>query len=128
MSVVYSQTLKHTRMNDVLAALDITATASYIQIADSTGFANATDILATISFANPAATVASDVLTFASLPVSATAAQTGTASQARILDGTGSVIISGLTVGTSGTNIVLNTTSITAGQLVRIDSGTITHG
>lgn len=128
MSVVYSQTLKHTRMNSVLSALDAVTAAPTIQIADSTGFTNATDILVTITFAAVSATVASDVLTFASLPVSNTAAFTGTATQARILDGSGNVVISGLTVGTSGTNIVLNTTSITAGQLVRIDTGTITHG
>lgn len=128
MSVVYNQTLKNTRMLDVKTAIDAGSGAGNIQIANSSGFSNTTDILATINFNDPASTVVSDVLTFSGLPVSNTAAFTGTASQARIRDSNGTVVISGLTVGTSGTNIVLNTTSIESGQLVRIDSATITHG
>ncbi len=128
MSVVYSQTLKNTRMNDVKTAIDAGSGAAKIQIANSSGFGSATNILVTITFADPASTVTSDVLTFASLPVSASASFTGTATQARIVDSDLNVVISGLTVGTSATNLVLNTTSIESGQLVRIDSGTITHG
>jgi hypothetical protein len=128
MSVVYAQTLKKTRMEAVEAALDAGSGAADIQIATSGGFGSATDILVTIEFNDPASTVVSDVLTFSGLPVFELADFTGTASQARIRDSDGNVVISGLTVGTSGTNIILNTTSIEAGQLVRIDSGTITHG
>lgn len=128
MSVVYSNSLKTTRMNDVKTAMDAGSGAARIQIANSSGFGSATNILVTINFNDPASTVSTDVLTFAGLPVSANASFTGTATQARILDSDLNVVISGLTVGTSGTNIVLNTTSIEAGQLVRLDSGTITHG
>lgn len=128
MSVVYSQSLKNTRMNSVKTAIDAGSAAAKIQIANSSGFGSATNILATITFNDPASTVTSDVLTFSGLPVSANASFTGTATQARIVDSDLNVVISGLTVGTSGTNIVLNTASIEAGQLVRLDSGTITHG
>lgn len=128
MSVVYSQTLKNTRMASVRTAIDFGTDAATIQIANSNGFGSASDILVTITFADPASSVTSDVLTFSSLPVSANASFTGTATQARIRDSQGTVVVSGLTVGTSGTNIILNTTSIEAGQLVRLDSGTITHG
>jgi len=128
MSVVYSQTIKNTRMTDVKTALGASPTAGDIQIATSGGFTDTTNVLVTIPFADPECTVVSDVLTFSGLPVSALASYTGTASQARIRDGSDNVLITGLTVGTSGTNIILNTTSVEAGQLVRIDSGTITHG
>lgn len=128
MSVVYSQSLKNTRMNDVKTAIDAGSGAANLQIANSSGFGAPTNILVTITLADPASAVVSDVLTFASLPVSASAAFTGTATQARIRDSDGNVVISGLTVGTSATNLVLNTTSIESGQLVRLDSGTITHG
>lgn len=128
MSVVYSLALKTTRMTDVKTSIDAGSGAAKIQIANSTGFGAATNILVTITFNDPASTVSTDVLTFAGLPVSANASFTGTATQARIIDSDSNVVISGLTVGTSGTNIVLNTAAIEAGQLVRIDSGTITHG
>lgn len=128
MSVVYNLTLKNTRMIDVKTAIDAGSGAGKIQIANSSGFAAPTNILVTINFNDPASTVSTDVLTFAGLPVSANASFTGTATQARILDSDSNVIVSGLTVGTSGTNIVLNTAAIEAGQLVRIDTGTITHG
>lgn len=127
MTVVYAQTLKNTRMTDVKTKVEALGVAK-LQIANSNGFASASDVLVTINFANPACSVTSDLLSFQSLPVSALASFTGTASQARIRDGSDNVIISGLTVGTSGTNIVLNTTSIASGQLVRLDSGSITHG
>ncbi len=126
MSVVYNNDVKNARLDVVQAAIDAGSGAGKLQIASSSGFS--TNILATITLADPSSTVGTDTLTFASLPVSALASVTGTATQARILDSNNVVVISGLTVGTSGTNIVLNTTSIEAGQLVRIDSGTITHG
>lgn len=129
MAVTYNDTLKTTRMTAVNTAMNAGSGAATLQIATSGGFGSAsTNVLVTITLADPAATVSTGVLTFASLPVSALASATGTASTARIRDSDGTVVISGLTVGTSGTNIVLNTTSIESGQLVRIDSGTITHG
>ena len=52
----------------------------------------------------------------------------GTAALAEIRNNAGIVITSGLTVGTSGTDVVLNTTSISAGQNLTISSATLTHG
>ena len=128
MSVTYRQILKNTRMAAVRDDIDQGAGNARLLIANSNGFTNATDILVGITFADPASTVSSDVLTIAGTPLSNTAAFSGTATQAKVVAPGGTDIITGLTVGTSGTNIVLNTTTITAGQLVRLDSGTITHG
>ena len=128
MAVTYNDAVKNARLDVVLAAIDAGSGAGDLQIATSSGFGNATDILVTFDFDDPAGTVGTDTLTFSNLPVSALADFTGTANLARIRDSDANVIIDGLTVGTSSTDVVLNTTSIESGQLVRIDSGTITHG
>lgn len=128
MSVVYRQSLKVTRMTAVQTDIDKDVGAAKLKIANSNGFAQATDVLVTITLADPASVITGAVLQLASLPVSNTAAFTGTATQAKICAFNNTDIITGLTVGTSAADIILNTTSITAGQLVRLDSGTITHG
>jgi hypothetical protein len=51
----------------------------------------------------------------------------GTAAVGRIVDHTGAVIVAGLTVGTSGADINLNSTTLSPGQTVTITQGTITH-
>ncbi len=52
---------------------------------------------------------------------------TTTAAAARIRDSNSTDIITGLTVGTSATDIILDNTSINTGQTVTINSATITH-
>jgi hypothetical protein len=53
---------------------------------------------------------------------------TGTAAAARIRTAPGGTdIITGLTVGTSAADIILDSVSITAGQTVTITAATITH-
>lgn len=125
MAVTYSTTLKTSRMQAVIDAIDGGAGAGTLEIG-TTGMAL---VLATITLADPCGTAASGVLTFDFDPdVSDTSADaTGTAAAARIKDSNGNVIVSGLTVGTSGTDIVLDSTSITAGQTVTLTTGTITH-
>lgn len=55
-------------------------------------------------------------------------ASTGTAAtKAQIKTSGGSAHLTALTVGTSGTDVVLNNTSIASGQDVTISSATITH-
>jgi hypothetical protein len=122
MSVTYSTAVKNSRLDAVTTAIGASGkleicTAAYAAI------------LATVSLANPAAPAAdSGVLTF-TMPRSDTSADnTGTAAVARIRTGADADVVTGLTVGTGGTDIVLNSTSITTGQQVTISSATITHG
>jgi hypothetical protein len=61
------------------------------------------------------------------VPLSIAASATGTAALAEFRNNAGTTIVSGLTVGTSATDIILNSTSITSGQTVTITAGTITH-
>ena len=124
MAVVYDPTVRTARMQAVLDEIDAGAGAPSMEIGNA-GFAS---VLATIPLANnPPGSVTGDVLTF-TMPQSDTSADaTGTAAEARIKDGDGNIQISGLTVGTAATDVILDSVSITAGQTVTINSGTITH-
>jgi hypothetical protein len=62
------------------------------------------------------------------MPKSGTGAGAGNAAIARILDSTDTVVAEGLTVGTVGTDIIIDNVSIAVGQTVNITAGTITHG
>jgi len=135
MSVTYSSTLKTNRMQLVVdliagktqAASTGSATAGSLVIGTS-GLSGATGVLATIALGTTPGTVSGSVLTLSGTPLSATASASGTAAKAEIRNNAGTVIVSGLTVGTSASDIVLDSVSITSGQTVNITSGTITHG
>lgn len=123
MSVIYTTAVKNARLDAVTAQI---GTTGVLEI----GTAGMASVLATINLGNPAAAGASGgVLTLAGFPRSDTAADnTGTAAAARIRTATaGTDIITGLTVGLSGSDINLDSLSVTAGQAVTINSATITH-
>ena len=127
MSVTYNTTLKNTRMTAVVTAIDNGGAGSLL-FGDSSGFGGS-NLLATITFNSTCGTVSGGVLTFSDTPlVDSSASNTGTATQAEVEDGTGHVVISGLTVGTSASDINLSSTSIVSGQSVTITAATITHG
>ncbi len=125
MAVTYSTAAKTARMAAVIAQIDAGAAAGTLEIG-TTGMGS---VLAILTLADPCGSAASGVLTFDFDPdiSDASANASGTAAEARIKDSDGTVIISGLTVGTSGTDIVLDSVSITAGQTVTLTTGTITH-
>lgn len=123
MAANYRTSLKTTRMTAVRDDIDSGAGAGYIEICSS-AYAS---VLATITLADPCGSVTGDTLTF-TMPKSDTSADaTGTAAIARIKESTGTVIVQGLTVGTSGTDIILSSLAITAGDTVTLSSATITH-
>lgn len=125
MAVTYSTACKTARMNAVVAQIDAGASTSTIEIGVS-GFST---VLAVFDLPDPCGTVTNGVLTFDMDPdlTDASANGSGTAAEARIKDGDGTVVISGLTVGTSGTDIVLDNNVINAGQTVTLTTGSITH-
>jgi len=61
------------------------------------------------------------------MPKSGVASGTGTAAAARFKDSTGTIVADGLTVGTSGTDVIIDNVSIASGQTVNLNSATITH-
>lgn len=123
MTVSYANAVKDTRMSAVLTAVDAQSSNGYMEICTA-GYST---VLVTIPFSKPSFSEASQALTLLGTPKSGTASATGTAAAARIKDGSGNVIVNSLTVGTSGADINLTSTSITSGQTVTISSGTITH-
>lgn len=124
MAVSYAAGLKTTRMQAVRDAIDAGA-AGKLEI----GTAGMAAVLATITLADPASSVTGAVLTLLGVPLSDTAADgTGTAAAARIRTSADADVVTGLTVGLSAADIILDSLSITAGQTVTINSGTITHG
>jgi hypothetical protein len=134
MAVDYQTTVKTNRLNVVNDAINSKtfvdgsgAGAEGSLVIGTSALSGATGVLATIPLANPAATISGGVLTLAGVPRSASATATGTAALAEIRDNAGNVIVSGLTVGTSGTDITISSTAISTGQTVQVNSGTITH-
>jgi hypothetical protein len=124
MAIVYSTTVKNNRMTQVNSALG----GSGVLVIGTSSLSGATGVLATIPLANPAGAVAGGVLTLGGMPRSATATAAGTAAKAELRDGGGTVVASGLTVGLSGADIIIGTTTISVGLTVQLNSGTITHG
>jgi hypothetical protein len=123
MTVTYTTAVKNARLDAVTTAAGTTAVLEIGTSAMGT-------VLATIALGNPIAAAASGaVLTLSGFPRSDTSADnTGTAAAARIRTASGGTdIITGLTVGLSGSDINVDSVNITAGQTVRIDSATITH-
>jgi hypothetical protein len=127
MSVTYSAAVKTVRMDAVRAAIDGTSSAGLLKITAGTGGTGT--VLATIALARPCGTASAGVLTFSGLPKSDTSADAaGTAYGAIITDQDGTTCISGLTVGTSGTDIIIDNQVIVTGQTVTlIATSTITH-
>lgn len=125
MGVIYAAALRTTRMTSVRDAIDAGAGAGKLKI----GTTAMGTVLATLTLADPCGTVSGDVLTLDFEPdiSDSSADASGTAAAAVITDSNDNIIVSGLTVGTSGTNIVLDSVSITATQVVTITAGTITH-
>jgi hypothetical protein len=125
MAVTYSTAAKEDRLQAVIALIDAGAGPGTLEI----GTSGMGSVLAVLTLADPCGSASGGTLTFDFDPdISDTSANaTGTAAEARIKDSDGTVVISGLTVGTSGTDIILDSTSITTGQTVTLTTGTITH-
>lgn len=135
MAVTYLASLRTNRLNLVVNALgtatgptiSVTGTAAGTLVIGDNTLSGATGVLATITLSTTPATVSGDTLTISGVPLSTTATATGTAAKAELRNNAGTVIVGGLTVGTSATNIIISSTSITSGQTVQVTSGTITH-
>jgi hypothetical protein len=135
MAVVYSSTLKNNRMQlvadltagKVAAASTGTAAAGSLVIGTS-ALSGGTGVLATIALSTTPGTVSTGVLTLSGVPLSVAASASGTAAKAELRDNGGNPIVTGLTVGTSAADIIINSTTITSGQTVTCTAGTITHG
>lgn len=123
MAVQYATTLKTTRMNSVIGAIDGGAGVGTVEIC-SAAYAS---VLVSIALNKPSFSEATGTITLQSAPRSGVAGNAGTAALARIKESGGGVIVQGLTVGISGSDMNINSTSITAGQTITLTGGTIVH-
>jgi len=126
--------------NGVVDLLDAGAGAGLLRIYDSTGAGQPTNpdiavtsqvLLAELTLSDPAFGNAADAAPGATATASAitddsAANATGTATWFRAVDSNGLAVIDG-SVGTSGADLNLATTSITTGQTVSVTSWTITQ-
>lgn len=136
MATTYSSALKTARMQrvaDRIAGLtDATATGSPTTgtlVVGTSSLSGATGVLATFTITTAVTSgVSGSVLTIPFSASTVTASATGTAALAEIRNNSGTVIVSGLTVGAGSGDINLNSTSITSGGNVTLTSATITHG
>lgn len=125
MAVIYSTAAKNARLQGVIDTIDAGSGPGVLQI----GTSAMGTVLAEITLADPCGTVTGGVLTFSSFPRSDSSANaTGVAAAARIRDSNGADVITGLTVGMtgSGADIILETTNIDTGEIVTLNSATIT--
>jgi len=106
MAVNYSTAVKNARLQ---AVIDAIGSGGTLRI----GTAGMGSVLATIPLASPAFSAPSaGAMSLAGTPLTDTAADaTGTAAEATINTSGGTAVVTGLTVGTSGANINLNSTA-----------------
>lgn len=135
MSVVYALALKNARLQLVadmiagkLPAASTGAASAGALVIGTTALAGATGVLASIPLPAAPFVIANGVATLQGVPLGSTALLTGTAALAELRDHAGNVIVSGLSVGTAGTDITVADTAFVADAAVYVIAGTITHG
>lgn len=131
MALGLNATLRNGFLNLIRDALDAGAGPFLVRVYDgvrpATGGA-ATVLLAELTGSDPSAPNASGgTLTFNAITADASANATGTATWCRLVDSTGAFVADG-SVGTSGADFILNTTSITAGIQVSCSSASLGTG
>lgn len=119
MSVIYATAVKTSRMTATMGDF----TSGTLEIGTS-GMAT---VLATFTLSGTGGSVSADTWTLAFVASTVAATAAGTAAAAQIKTSGGVAEITGLTVGTSGTDVVLDNTSIASGQNVTLSSASIQH-
>lgn len=119
MPPVYAAAVKTARM-----------TATRDQVANGTlqiGTAGMAVVLAEFGLSASGGTISGDTWTLVLDAATVDAVASGTAAAARVRNAGGTALITGLTVGLSDADIVLDSVQITAGQDVTLSSATIQH-
>jgi hypothetical protein len=128
MALAYSTSLRNARQDAITTAI---GTSGLFRIYDGSRPASggtATTLLAELALSATAAGAASGgVLTFSAITQDSSANATGTATWFRVVTSGGTFVIDG-SVGTSGSDLNLTTTSIVATQPVSVTSCVITEG
>ena len=129
MAIAYSTTLRNAMLDAITTAA---GNAALLRIYDGSRPATggtATTLLAELTCGTPfAASASGGVLTLGSITQDSSANATGTATWFRIVKSDGTTHVLDGSVGTSGSDLNLTTTSITSTQPVSVTSFTITEG
>lgn len=133
MAIRVATATRSTMMDAVEAALDGGSGAATLEIRTGSQPATANTaasgtLLATLTLNDPAGTQSGGVITLSVSPaVTTSAVATGTAGWGRLKDSAGNTVLDG-SVGTSGTDFIIDSTSITSGQGVSlIATSTLTY-
>jgi len=118
LAVTYNAAVKTSRM---------TATRDYFADGSLEILTAGDALLVTFGLSASGGTISGAVWTLVFDASTVNAGATGTAAKAQIKTAGGSAHVTGLTVGTSGSDINLISTSITNGQPVQLTAATITH-
>lgn len=126
MALAFSAALRNSRLDAIVTAIGTSGKVRiYSGTRPATGGAETT-VLAELPLSATAGTVASQVLTMNAITSDSSADDTGTATWFRVLTSANVAVIDG-NVGTSGSDLNLNTVSIVAAGSVAISSFTITE-
>ncbi len=131
MAIAYSTTLRNTQLDAIDTAVNAGTGAGLLRIYDGTRPATggtATTLLAELTMSDPAfGAAAAGVLTASAITSDTSANATGTATWFRLVDSDANFVVDG-DVGTSGSDLNLNTTAIVTGGTVQVTSFVITGG
>lgn len=133
MAIAFKSTVRTSRANVIRDAIDAGTTAGLLRIYSGTrpatdGAITTQTLLAELTFSDPSSSGASSgVLTMSAISPDTSANATGTASWFRVVDSNSNTVIDG-DCGTSGSDLNLNSVSITTGQQVSCSSFVITEG
>ncbi len=119
----YPNNVKAARMTAVRDLIDAGDGPGKLEI----GTAGMATILVTVILNDPSGSVTNNVLTLLGFPKSVFASAGGIAAAARVRDSNNTDVITGLTVGTSGANVILDNLNLATDQNVVINSATFTH-
>ena len=128
MAAGYAVALRNAKLDAVTTFIGSAAKLEiYSGTQPATGGAETTT-LATFTLGTPFAGAASAGVLTGTLPADVNASATGTASWARIYKADGTTFCMDLSVGTSGTQVIMNSVSLTTGVACSITAITITAG
>ncbi len=96
------------------------------QPADATGAAGTLLVEIPLSAGNAFAAATGGTITLSGVPLSANATGSGTAAWARLFKSDGTTVGGDLSVGTSGTDLIITNTAISSGNPVQVTSLSIT--
>jgi len=119
--VAYTTTVANNRLTQVATALNVSGGGDLV-----IGTAGMATTLVSVPLEAVIGAPVNKVLTVIATAKQGTAVAAGTAAAAKLVDGAGADVATGLTVGTSAADVILNDVVLLVGSQVTINTGTLT--